>query len=78
MSKLTLAELRDRVKVSRSGYGRYDVTITFRGRRYRCTSNNSLAYDMLDWVPGESRHWYRTARQAWLAFYDEVKNENQL
>lgn len=79
MAKLTEAQLRERMVVRRgSWYGHYEVEITYRGKKYTCTSTNSLAWDMNDWNPGEPRAWYSSARQALQAFYDECKRKNGL
>lgn len=77
---MTTQELRDRVRVKWCGYGQYEVRIKFRGKEYKCHSNNSLAYDRLD-DPDHSEKWelcgYNNHR-AWQSFYDECKMKNNI
>lgn len=77
---MTTQELRERVRVEWCGYGQYEVRIKFRGKEYKCHSNNSIAYDRLD----DSDHgelWklcgYNNHR-AWQSFYDECKMKNNI
>lgn len=78
---MTLKELRKRVRVKRaSGYCSYEVTITYRGKKYRCHSNNSLAWDRMDddnYRDNEVSGFY-TNKGAYQAFYDECKRKNNL
>lgn len=77
---MTTAELRDRVRVTKSGYGQYEVRIMYRGKEYRCHSTNSLAYDRLDDADHGER-WEKMGynnKRAWQAFYDECKRKNSI
>lgn len=78
---MTLKELKDKVRVRRSnGYGRYLITITFRGNEYSVLSNNSLAWDRIsdgDDFPNKVSGYY-TLKQAYQAFYDECKEHHSL
>jgi hypothetical protein len=78
---MTLNELKNRVRVTRAkGYSSYEVTIQYRGKEYRCHSNNSLAWDRLDdenYRDNQVAGFY-TNKGAYLAFYDECKRVNNL
>lgn len=73
---MTEKELRERVEVCHAhGYGRYRVTISYRGKYYECFSNNTLAWDDLG---SEHRVWYKTDKACLQAFYNECKRINRL
>lgn len=78
---MTLDELREKVDVVRGfGYCCYVVTIIYRGKKYTCQSNNSLAWDRLDddnYRDNEVSGSY-TDKGAYQAFYDECKRKNNL
>lgn len=78
---MTLNELKNRTSVRHAnGYCQYEVEITYRGKRYKCKSNNSLAWDRLDddnYADNYSKCGY-TNKEAWKAFYDECKRQNGL
>ena len=74
---MTLKQLRERITVRWSGYGSYEVTIEYYGKTYKCTSHNSLAYDFMNWEPGDQRGHY-TPKQAYEAFWNECKRANYL
>ena len=79
---MNLEQLKERVSVQWCGYGAYRVTITWRGQEYSTTSNNSLAYDRIkgsdDWGSDREVHCFYTLKQAYEAFYEEVKRRNSL
>ena len=82
---MTTRELRDRVRVTKCGYGQYEVRIKYRGKEYRCQSNNSTAYDSLPsgrgmWINGyeEDPDAPMTGKQALQSFYDECKRKSNL
>lgn len=78
---MTLQELKQRVRVERDrGYCSYIVKIDYRGKEYKCHSNNSLAWDRLDddnYRDNEVNGFY-TNKGAYQAFYDECKRKNCL
>lgn len=74
---MTLTELRDKVHVNWARYGQYNVTIKYHGKTYHCTSHNSLAYDFMNWEPGDPRGHY-TSKQALMVFWNECKRANHL
>lgn len=77
--KRTLTDLKNRMTVDKTvGYNNYLVTIRHRNYVYKCLSHNSLAYDMLDWEPGEEKNVYNSQREAWQALYDECRRKNNL
>ena len=80
---MTTKELKERVDIRRSiGYDIYKITITYRGRNYECSTNNSLAYDRItgyaDDVPVKATHNFYTYKGALEALYDECKRKNAL
>lgn len=78
MARLTEEQLRDRCSIVSLGRGRYHVRIVYRGDDYYGMSHNTMAWDDLHTEEASRRVWYRTTRQALLAFYDECKRFNQL
>lgn len=75
---MTLKQLQNNIIMSPIGYGTYKVTITYRGKRYHCHSNNSMAYDMLNHEKGEPKAYYNTQKQARQAVWNECKYKNEL
>lgn len=76
---MTLNELKERVDVSQTSYGNYEVTIIYRNKKYTCHSNDSMAFDaIIEPVWGSSKILYYTEKQAYQAFYDECKMKNGL
>lgn len=78
---MNLQQLKNVVKVSREiGYCSYEVTITYRGKKYTCYSNNSLAWDRLDDdnYPDNKIVGFYTNKGAYQAFYEECKRKNNL
>ncbi len=78
---MTIQDLIEKVNVAHGNwYGHYKVTIKYRNRTYQCTSTNSLAWDRIhsmDASPIEVVGYY-TLRQAYLAFYNECREKNNL
>ena len=79
---MTLQQLQDKVRVEiTSSHGQYKVTIDFRGKEYKCYTNNSLAFDtVFHWLRyGEHNPvGYATTRQAYQSLWDECKQVNGL
>lgn len=74
---MTQKNLENRVSVNlTSSRGRYKVEIEYRGKTYKCYSNDSQAYDALRNSDGEN--FPMTRKQALQSFYDECKRENFL
>lgn len=77
----TLKQLKENTNVRHAnGYNSYDVEITYRGKSYRCKSNNSLAWDRLDGkeLSDRAECYGYTNKGAWQSFYDECKRANNL
>ena len=74
----TERDLRDCVEIRRLQQGSYKITITYRGKKYSCVSNNSLAWDDLGAEWNENRSYYKTDKQCLRAFYNECKIKNGL
>lgn len=72
---MTMQQLKERVNFQWSGYGTYIVEITYRGKKYRCISHNSIARD--DYQSDNKTH-YKTDKQCLQAYYDECKRKNNL
>lgn len=77
---MTLKEIKDRTNVRRIGYGQYEVTVTFRGKTYKCKSNNSCAWDRMDDKDCSDRYMFcgYTNKGAWRAFYEECLWKNHI
>lgn len=71
---------RSRTKVGICTWGQFDITITYRGKTYHCTSNSTLAYDRLDDdnYPDNYIIGFYSNKQAWKALYEECKRKNNL
>lgn len=78
---MTLEQLQEKVDVVRGfGYNCYVVTITYRGKKYTCQSNNSLAWDRLNddnYSDNVTIGGY-TNKGAYEAFYEECKLKNNI
>lgn len=81
---MTLKQLENKVSVRHGiGYNLYEVTIEYRGKKYNCKSNNSLAWDRIH-VDGTECYGDRAVRctytykQALVAFWEECKRLNGL
>lgn len=79
---MTLQQLQDKVRVEiTSSHGQYKVTIEYRGKEYKCYTNNSLAYDTVRCWSRNGYHepmGYTTTRQAYQSLWDECKRANGL
>lgn len=77
---MTLADIKEKTSVKWTGTSQYEVTIEYRGKTYKCKSNNSLAWDRLDDenYPDNYTVGLYTNKGAWLAFYEECKKKNNL
>lgn len=78
---MTTVQLSEKVKVNWIGYGTYRVEIEYKGKRYTCTSHNSLAKDRLsdhEYISDRTEKSGYTYRQALEAFYEECKQANGL
>ena len=74
---MTAKELYEHVSVSWAGYGQYNVEINYRGKTYKCHSNNSQAWDYLNWEKGDEPGPY-TSKQAYQAFWNECCRVNKI
>lgn len=59
-----------------SGYGHYKITIVYRGKKYKCTTNNMEAID--EAREGDNVKGRLTRKQAFLSLYNECKRANNL
>ena len=75
---MTTEELLTKVSITPRGSGNYKVTIEHRGNYYTCISHDTLAWDDLGKKEMSSRAWYKTDKQALLAFWNECKRKNHL
>lgn len=78
---MTEKELENSVRVGRaSGYNSYTFFITYRGKEYKCHSNNSILWDNYHSEPEDYifKDVYKTRKQVLHAIYDEVKRKNYL
>ena len=77
---MNTTQLTKKVSFGFSGYGHNKVTITFRGKEYKCTSNNTSATDrIMDDNDGINHDtYYSTKKQAFMSLYNECKQANNL
>lgn len=78
---MTLKELSNKVDVTYSNrHGCYEVTINYRGKEYKCTTNNSMAFDAIrDWLrDADNPAWGYTPKQAYECLWNECKTANDL
>lgn len=77
---MTLRDLEERVEIRKKCTAQYQVTIKYYGKEYTCKSNNTLAYDTLtSFLNGDNvGYFYRTEKQAYMAFYLECRRANGL
>lgn len=78
---MTIEELKEKIEsIVFVGYGHYKVTIRYRGKKYNCTTNNTLATDRVkfgSYEPRKKEGWY-TMKQALESLYNECKDINGL
>lgn len=78
---MTLSELKNKVEIGTCVNGHFKVTIMYRGKKYTCTSTDTLAYDVARaWLKEDDTLGtsYYTPKQAYQALYDEVKSYHNL
>lgn len=78
---MTLSELKNKVELGTCANGHFNVTIMYRGKKYTCTSTDTLAYDAARaWLKEDDTLGtsYYTPKQAYQALYDEVKSYHNL
>jgi hypothetical protein len=77
---MNTTQLQKRVSFGFSGYGHNKVTITYRGKEYKCTSSNTQATDrIMDDNDGINHDtYYSTKKQAFMSLYNECKRANNL
>lgn len=78
---MNVSELSQRVMVSgTTSYGHYKVEILYRGKWYRCTTNNSVAVDRHDdeEAKGPNYQGIYTQKEALKSLYNECKRKNNL
>lgn len=81
---MTLKELDYKVRYvgHTTSHGQYEIRIKYRGKEYKCLSNNSLAYDRIhsccDFPSDSYIAFGYTYKQALQTFWDECKRENGL
>lgn len=77
---MTLKEFKDKVDVTYSNsHGCYEVTINYRGKEYKCTTNDSMAFDVIrSWIRDDIPAWGYTPKQAYQVLWNECKRKNNL
>lgn len=78
---MTTQKIIDRTNITWKGMGSYEVKIEYRGKTYRCQSNNSLAWDRIhsdEDLGDRMKLDFYTKKGAWQAFYDECKRKNNI
>lgn len=77
---MTLKELSNKVDVRyENGHGCYRVLIDYRGKYYSCTTNDSMAFDVISaWKRDDIPAWGYTPKQAYEVLWNECKRKNGL
>ena len=78
---MTLKELKNKVSIGCCTRGAFNVTITYRGKEFSCSSTDTRAYDVARaWLKEDDTlgSSYYTPKQAYQALYDEVKRHFNL
>ena len=75
---MTTLELQTRINTYFSSYGHFIVSITYRDKEYTCTTTNTMAIDCMYNEGVDYDRYYKTAKQALLALWDECKTKNNL
>ena len=73
---MTKKELKERVELGVCVRGHFKVTITYRGRKYTCTSDNTYLYDIIE--SEGSDYPMKGVRNALDSLYFECKMRNGL
>jgi CTP:phosphocholine cytidylyltransferase-like protein len=74
---MTTAQLSQRIIADRThSYGHYKVTIEYRGKKYSCTTTDSMAYDRYNDEDAKRGHY--TQRDALKCLWNECKRKNNL
>jgi hypothetical protein len=75
---MTTQELKNRITIQFAGHGHFKVTIDFRGKKYSCTTNDTMAIDKIGDESKDLKAFYVTEKQALTALYNECKRKNNL
>lgn len=79
---MTTKQLESRISTRWGCYGTHETTIEYRGKRYTCRTNNTLATDRIsgyaDEVSDKTVKGFYTYKGALKALWDECKRVNQL
>jgi hypothetical protein len=75
---MTTKELKNRINTQFSGHGHFKVTIEFRGKKYNCTTTDTMAIDKIGDESKDLKAFYVTEKQALTALYNECKRKNDL
>lgn len=75
----TMQEYKDVMEIGVCCSGQFQVTITKRGRKMKCQSNNTLAYDRIrrrEYVNPKQTLYGYTEKQAFESLYRECIKKN--
>jgi len=75
---MTAQELRSKIRIEPKGYGHFKTTIEFRGKKYSCTTTNTLAIDKIGDTNKTPKSFYTTEKQALLSLWSECKSKNNI
>lgn len=75
---MTTRELKQRVKVTRIGYGMYRVSTRYRGKTYQATSHNSTAVDALDLEGYDPKRICPSRKAGLMELHREVLTRNYI
>lgn len=75
---MTTSQLKDKISTSFAGQGHFKITIDFKGKKYHCTTNNTMAIDKIGDETKTPKSFYVSEKQALLALWNECKRSNNL
>lgn len=75
---MTTSQLKDKIRTSFAGHGHFKVEIEYRGKKYNCTTTDTMAIDKIGDDRIEPKAFYVSEKQALMALWNECKRKNDL
>ena len=75
---MNTTQLHQNVSIFPAGHGHFKITISFRGKEYKCTTTNTMAIDRKDEEERTLNGYYTTQKAALQSLYNECKLKNNL
>lgn len=76
---MTTQQLKDRISTKFAGHGHFKLEINFRGKKYSCTTTNTMAIDKIGRDDKRTpKRYYTTDKQALASLWNECKAKNDI